>query len=225
MSDRWHEFIRGGVERAGGPVPFALQQWEFLQPVVACVRRVTPAGGRILEVGCGSAILPSLLAHFGYAVTAIDNDERIVALGREMATFFRSPVKVEQGDAHNLGPYHGRFDVVYSLGVVEHFDPPVTQQLLQEQGRCGPTVVAVVPSRHTHYAAPVTDERLYSRNEFVRLVRGAGFDVTESFVYGSLPTWTARQLSRVAPKVILRPIQHLCTYGMGIGVVGRRVES
>jgi len=221
MSDRWHEYIRRGVEQAGGPIPFALQQWEFLQPVVSCLRRVTPPHGRVLEVGCGSAILPSLLAHFGYEVTALDNDERIVAFGREMADYFRSPAQVHVGDAHNLGPWHGRFDVVYSLGVVEHFDPPVTSALLAEQARCAPTVVAVVPTRHTRYAARVTDERLYSRRAFANLVRQAGLSVTESFVYGSLPTWTARQLGRFAPKALYRPYQDLFTYGMGICVVGR----
>lgn len=225
MSDRWHDYIRGGVDRAGGPIPFAFQQWDFLRPVTECLRRVTPAGGRMLEVGCGSAILPSLLAHFGFHVTAVDNDDRIVDLGREMAAFFRSPATVERGDAFDLSPYHGRFDVAYSLGVVEHFDAPVTQKLIAEQARCAPVVVTVVPTRHTRYAAPVTDERLYTRGQFSRLVRQAGLDVTESFVYGDLPTWTAVQLGRFAPKSIYRPLQHVLTYGMGICVVGRRSRS
>lgn len=222
MSDRWHEYIRGGVERAGGPIPFAFQQWDFLRPVIECVRRVTPPGGGVLEVGCGSAILPSLLAHFGFRVTAVDNDDRIVELGREMAEFFRSPVTVERADAFDLSPYHGRFDVAYSLGVVEHFDAPVTEKLIAEQARCAPVVVTAVPTRHTRYAAPVTDERLYTRAQFTRLVQHAGLHVTESFVYGSLPTWAAIQLGRLAPKVVYRPLQHVFTYGMGICVVGRR---
>jgi SAM-dependent methyltransferase len=222
MSDRWHDYVRHGLDDAGGPFPFALEQWEFLQPVVRCIRRTTPPGGRILEVGCGSAILPSLLAHFGYQVTAIDNDERIVALAREMAAFLRSPLSVEQGDAHDLRPWHGKFDVAYSLGVVEHFDPAVTSQLIAEQARCAATVVTAVPTKHTRYSGPVTDERLYSRGQFVRLVRDARLDVTESFVYGSLPTWTARLLRHTAPAVLNRGLQHLFTYGMGIVVVGKK---
>jgi SAM-dependent methyltransferase len=221
MSDRWRDYIRQGLDQAGGPFPFALQQWEFLQPVVRCLRRVTPSGGRILEVGCGSAILPSLLAHFGYQVTAVDNDERIVGLAREMAAFFRSPLSIELGDAHDLSPWHGKFDVAYSLGVVEHFDPPVTSQLIAEQARCAAAVLTAVPTKHTRFSGRVTDERLYSRGQFVQLVRHAGLDVTESFVYGSLPTWTARQLDRTAPKVMNRALQYVFTYGMGICVVGR----
>lgn len=222
MSERWNEYIRRGLERAGGPVPFALQQWEFLLPVMNCVRRMTPRGGRILEVGCGSAILPSLLAHFGYQVTAVDNDPRIVELAREMAGFFRSPLTVTSGDAHDLRPFYDRFDAAYSLGVVEHFDPPVTTHLIAEQSRCAPVVVTAVPSKHTRYSGPVTDERLYSRRAFVKLVKQANLEVTESFVYGMLPTWTAIQLSRLAPKAVYRPLQDFFTYGMGICVVGRR---
>ncbi len=224
MSDHWYEYIRGGIHRAGGPIPFALQQWEFLTPVLGAIRRYAPAGGRILEIGCGSGILPSLLAHFGYRVTAVDNDERIVGLAREMTDYFRSSVAVELGDAQDLGHWHGRYDLVYSLGVVEHFEPEITARLLADQARCAPVVVAAVPTRHTHFAAPITDERLHSRARFVRIVKHAGLDVAESFVYGSLPTWTYTQLNRVLPKIILRPAQYVFTYGMGICVVGRRVE-
>ena len=143
-------------------------------------------------------------------------------LAREMAAFFRSPLAVERGDAHYLERWYGKFDVVYSLGVVEHFDPSVTSQLIAEQARCAATVVTAVPTKHTRYSGPVTDERLYSRAQFARLVRDAGLDVKESFVYGSLPTWTARQLGRTAPKLLNRALQHLFTYGMGICVVGRK---
>jgi SAM-dependent methyltransferase len=222
MSDRWHEYIRGGIERAGGPIPFALEQWQFLAPVVERIRRSTPQGGRILEVGAGSAIFPSLLAHFGYQVTAIDNDERIVRLGREMAEYFRAPISVACGEAHDLRPWHGGFDLVYSLGVVEHFDASETQQLLTEQSRCAPMVIAVIPSKHTHLSGSHTDERIYTRAQFARVVRGAGLDVRESFVYGDLPTWSSRQMARILPKVVTRPVRHLFTYGMGICVVARK---
>jgi SAM-dependent methyltransferase len=222
MSDRWTEYIRGGIERAGGPIPFALSQWSFLAPITAAIQRNTPARGRLLDIGCGAGIYSSLLAHHGYQVTGIDEEPRIVALAREMAEYFRAAAAFEQGSAFHLQPWHGRFDVVYSLGVVEHFDADVTVKLIEEQARCAPVVVIAVPTRHTRFSSPPTDERFYSRPEFERLVARTGLLIKESFVYGDLPTPAAVAAGRLLPKVVNRPIRHLFTYGMGLCCVAAR---
>ena len=223
MSDRWVDFIRGGIDRAGGPVPFALNQWAFLAPITAAIGRHAPPGGRLLDVGCGAGIYSGLLAHHGYAVTGIDEDPRIVALAREMAEYFRAPAVFEQGSAFDLRAWHGRFDLVYSLGVVEHFDADVTARLIEEQARCAPRVLVAIPTRHTRHAAPPTDERFYSRRAFEQLLAKTGLRLEESFVYGDLPTPVAVAAGRLLPKVINRPLRHVFTYGMGLCcVVSRR---
>ena len=225
MSERWKTYIVGGVERGGGPVAFALTQWAFLFPVFLAIRRALPSGGRVLDVGCGAAIFSSLLAHHGYDVTGIDEDPDIVQYAREMIEYLRSPARVEQATASDLRPYHGRFDLVYSLGVVEHADADGTVELLREQFRCAPIVAAAVPSRHTHYAAPITDERLYSHRQFARLIRRAGGRVRESFVYGDLPTRLALNSERLLPGVLDRAWRRWATYGMGICCVGERARE
>jgi 2-polyprenyl-3-methyl-5-hydroxy-6-metoxy-1,4-benzoquinol methylase len=222
MSDRWTEYIRGGIERAGGPMPFALNQWSFLAPITAAIGRHTRKGGRLLDVGCGAGIYSSLLAHHGYAVTGVDEEPRIVALAGEMAEYFRAPTVFEQGSAFDLHRWHGQFDLAYSLGVVEHFDADVTVKLIEEQSRCAPVVVVVVPTRHTRFASPPTDERFYSRPEFEQVVARTGLVIKESFVYGDLPTPAAVAAGRLLPKVINRPIRHLFTYGMGLCCVAAR---
>ncbi|HTI39456.1 MAG TPA: class I SAM-dependent methyltransferase [Vicinamibacterales bacterium] len=222
MSDRWTDYIRGGIDQAGGPVPFALSQWSFLAPITAAIARHCPVRGRLLDVGCGAGIYPSLLAHFGYQVAGIDEEPRIVALAREMADYFRAPAAFEQGSAFDLGPSHGKFDLVYSLGVVEHFDADVTVTLIQEQARCAPVVLIVIPTRHTRFAAPPTDERFYSRRQFEGLVAKTGLRIRESFVFGDLPTPAAVAAARLLPKVINRPVRYLLTYGMGLCCVAAR---
>lgn len=216
MSDRWTAYIRGGIERAGGPIPFALNQWSFLAPISAAIARHAPTGGRLLDVGCGAGIYSSLLAHHGYQVTGIDEEPRIVELARETAQYFRAPAVFEQGSAFDLRAWHDKFDLVYSLGVVEHFDADVTAQLIEEQARCAPRVLVAIPTRHTRHAAPPSDERFYSRRQFEQLLASTGLRLQESFVYGDLPTPAALAAGRLLPKVITRPIRHLFTYGMGL---------
>jgi len=222
MSDRWTEYIRGGIEQAGGPIPFALTQWSFLAPITAAIERHSPKGGRLLDVGCGAGIYSSLLAHHGYQVSGVDEEPRLVALAREMAEYFRAPAVFQQGSAFDLRAWYGQFDIVYSLGVVEHFDPEVTVKLIEEQSRCAPVVVVAVPTRHTRFSSRPTDERFYSRPQFERLVSKTNLHIKESFVYGDLPTQAAVAAGRLLPKLINRPIRHLFTYGMGLCCVASR---
>lgn len=222
MTERWRHYIIEGVRAAGGPVPFALSQWAFLFPVFLAIRRILPDGGKVLDVGCGAGIFTALLAHHGYDVVGIDEDPEVVAFAGEMLDFFRSSARVEQGSAFDLRRHHGQFDLVYSFGVVEHFDPDVTVRLLEEQARCSPVVLVTVPTRFTCYAAPVTDERLYRRRALDRLLRRAGLRIRESFIYGDVPTAPARNLERLLPAILYRRLKHACTYGMAICSVGER---
>jgi|tagenome__1003787_1003787.scaffolds.fasta_scaffold20570513_2 SAM-dependent methyltransferase len=216
MSDHWTAYIRGGVDSAGGPIPFALRQWEFLAPITAAIQRAAPRSGRLLDVGCGAGVYSSLLAHHGYQVLGIDNDPRIVELARETGEYLHASVRFEHGNAFDLSRWHAAFDLVYSLGVVEHFDPDVTVQLIQEQARCAPLVVVAIPTKHTRLSGQPTDERPYTRPEFERLVSRTGLRIRESFVYGDLPTTTAVNMTRVLPKILYRPFRHLFSYAMGL---------
>ena len=222
MSERWKTYVTQGVQKAGGPIPFALLQWSFLFPIFLAIQRALPTGGKVLDVGCGAGIFTSLLAHHGFQVVGLDEDPEIVAYAKEMVDYFRSSARVEQGSGFDLSRHYGQFDLVYSLGVVEHFDPAETIRLIQEQARCGRYVLVAVPTRFTRYAAPITDERLYRRRQVSALVRKAGIRVKESFVYGEVPSRLARNMGRLLPKVIYRGMQHLCTYAMGICCVGER---
>ncbi len=222
MTERWRGYVTQGVQAAGGPIPFALSQWTFLFPIFLAIRRALPSGGKVLDVGCGAGIFTALLAHHGFQVVGVDEDPDIVAFAGGMVDYLRSPAQVEKGSAFDLSRYYGKFDLVYSLGVVEHFEPAVTVQLIHEQARCSRFVLVAVPTRYSRYAAPVTDERLYRRRQVCNLVHRAGLLVRESFVYGDVPTRTAVSLGGCLPRVFYRRLRHFWTYGMGICCVGER---
>ncbi len=225
LSERWSSYIKEGLANAGNPVVFALTQWSFLFPVFLAICRSVPRGGRVLDAGCGAGIFTALLAHHGFEVTGVDQDPEIVAIARDMAEYFRSAATIETADVFDLSRFHGRFDLVFSLGVVEHFEPETTVRLLQEQARCASVVLAAVPTRFTRYASPVTDERLYRRGQMCRLMSEAGLQVRESFVYGDVPTRAARNLERLLPGAAHRIVRNWFTYGMGICCVGVRQAS
>ena len=222
MTERWRSYIARGVEAAGSGLAFATEQWMALFPVYLAIRRALPAGGRVLDVGCGAGAFTALLAHRGFEAVGIDEDPDVVSCAREMAGDLRAPIRIERAAADDLSVFYDQFDLVYSLGVVEHFEPSVTIDLMREQARCAPLVLAAVPTRFTRYAGSLSDERLYTRRRFTELVAQSGLRVRESFVYGEVPTRTARNLERALPGAVYRRLKHACSYGMGICCVGER---
>ncbi len=221
MTEHWQGYIFDGIERGGGPIPFGLTQWDFLSPVTRAIQQALPAGGRVLDVGCGAGVYTALLNHHGFDVLGVDQDDAIVGLARKNAEYLRSEAQIEQGDAFDLGNHHGKFDLAFSLGVVEHFDADVTVELLREQACCAPIVVVVVPTRLTHHTGPVTDERFYRREQVSGLVRRAGMSVESSIIFGDVPTTVGRVMRWAVPKVAANAIARITTFGMGICCVGR----
>lgn len=222
MTERWKEYIDRGVQQAGSPLRFAAEQWMFLFPLYLAIRKALPDGGRILDVGCGAGAFTSLLGSQGYSVVGVDQDAGVVARAREVGHALGGGATFEQADAFDLSRFHGRFDLAYSIGVVEHFDRDVTVSLIAEQARCATFVLVAIPTRYTKYAAVITDERLYTRRQLDAMVRDAGLSVTDSFVYGEVPTGLARNLERALPGMLYRRFKHAFSYAMGVGCVGRR---
>jgi 2-polyprenyl-3-methyl-5-hydroxy-6-metoxy-1,4-benzoquinol methylase len=175
-----------------------------------------------LDVGTGAGTFAALVAHNGFEVVAVDEDPEIVEYASEIAAFLRSPVRIERADAFDLSRYRDRFDLVYSIGVVEHFDRQDTVRLIAEQARCAPRVLVSVPTSFTSHAGRITDERIYSRSELSRIVSEAGLSVTRSFGYGDVPGMTGLALSRVLPRVGYRALQQFCGYSMAVCALGVR---
>ena len=71
-----------------------------------------PSGLRILDAGCGDAVLAVALAQRGAAVTGVDADPRMLAAGRARALASDVTVDRFQGDIRALPFADGGFDVV-----------------------------------------------------------------------------------------------------------------
>ncbi|MCG2692333.1 class I SAM-dependent methyltransferase, partial [Microgenomates group bacterium] len=66
-----------------------------------------------------------------------------------------SNVSFVQGDMFNLTEHYGRFDVVYSGGVLEHLDETETIKLLSEQSKVAKLVLTVIPTKSEKQKAPI----------------------------------------------------------------------
>lgn len=222
MSDRWWNYFSNHMAGEKHWLQGAVSHWQFFQTFYGVLLARYPPGTRILDVGCGPGYSDLYLAANGYCVTGVDNDERVVQLATDLGARVGVGVDYLQANAFDLSPFHDSFDVVYSVGVLEHFDRHVTVELLREQARCAHDVIICIPTRFTRYSDGITDERIYRIDQLRQIVREADLDVTGSFGFGDV-TVTRSQiwLKRLLPHAAYRTLQNN-GYGFNIAVIGSR---
>lgn len=223
MSERWKNYFDSHGAFDQNWLGTAVAHWGFHETLYGMISRHCPAPARILNVGSGPGWSELYLASIGYDVTGIDNEPSLVELARERASLIGVPAKFEVADAFDLSSFESKFDLVFSCGVLEHFDREVTIELLKEQSRCAPNVVIEIPTKYTAYSGGITDERIYTVSQLASMVEDAGLKVTARFGYGDLSATPMHVFARrFLPRAALRFMQNR-GYAYSIAVIGSRV--
>jgi len=106
-------------------------------------------GQRLLEVGCGSSLwLPYFSKQFGMEVGGIDYSDVGLTLSREILRLNAVQGSLRKADFRDgPGPDRESFDVVFSLGLVEHFeDPELVLAILKGFVRRGGLLLTWLPN-------------------------------------------------------------------------------
>jgi len=222
MTDRWRKYFNKQGAFGLDWLTAAVAHWGFHEVLYGTVQGQCAPPASILDVGCGPGWSDLYLSSAGYDVTGIDCDASLVEHARKLAKRFGMPTNYELADAFDLAPYHGRFDLVYSCGVLEHFDRQMTIDLLKEQAKCAPLVLIQIPTRFTAYTGKITDERIYTPKELRHMVVEADLSVKACFGYGDV-TATRSQvwLRRLLPRAVYRYLHNL-GFAYSIAVLGER---
>ncbi len=103
-----------------------------------------------VEVGCGSGIYGCIMARRGYRVTAVDQSPAALARAEERASASGVRLNLERADAIEFAAANaGRFDLAMSFGTVEHFRPPLREDMCKahwDMVRPGGVVVISAPN-------------------------------------------------------------------------------
>ncbi len=83
-------------------------------------------GKRVLEVGCGRGSLSSYFSEAGYDCTLLDLSPDVIEIAKEIFARNDLPGEFTVGDAYDLALDDKSFDVVFSIGVFEHFEDIIT---------------------------------------------------------------------------------------------------
>lgn len=156
---------------------------------------------RAFEVGCGNGAIANLLSSLGFSVTAIDPSESGITVAQ--AAF--PHLHLALGDAYeDLAGQYGRFPLVISLEVIEHWFYPRrfirTFHDLIKPGGVGflstpyhgytKNLALALAGKWDHHLSPLWDGghiKFFSRSTLGALLREAGFQQIQFIRVGRIP--------------------------------------
>ncbi len=118
-------------------------------------------GAKILELGCGLGVGPIPLSTFGYDITGIDNDMKVVEAATKNAKKFGKNIIIIYGDIFDIDKMFGpdSFDVCMSGGLLEHFSESQIKDLIAKQLIVAPILIASMPL--ASHPGEVWDDGIY----------------------------------------------------------------
>lgn len=198
----FHEKWRGEQERSifvpKGEKPKTQRQFfyrHYYEYIRGLVEKL-PADAKILEVGCGRGTICQYLREYDkrHNFYLVDNSQDALDLARE--NLGGTPY-VYLAEAEELPFDDESFDLVLSMGVVEHVGDP--QRFYKEQFRVlkkgGICFSFNIPHKFSAQALNIFGQDSYHRTdttkeEYVKILRDVGFVVTERFHVNPFPLFT-----------------------------------
>jgi SAM-dependent methyltransferase len=177
---------------------------EWHEPIFDLMARYVPSESTVLEVGAGgSHTIGAIARRLDCRCFGIEPDDAGICKSIDLARQEGVNVEMICGDGFQLPFEDNLFDVVYSLGLIEHFEPEQSAALVKEHVRvCTPRglVIVGVPnsfnlphtlrkwilgSRYEFYP-----ERSYSPGQLSRLMSASGLAMIDRD--GVSPMWGLR---------------------------------
>ncbi len=171
------------------------------EPIYELMDRYVPKGCRVLEVGAGgSHTLAALAGRSHCHAFGIEPDCSGIDKTNQLASDESGSVTMIRGDGFCLPFDDGVFDVVYSLGLIEHFSPDESIALTVEHARVcreGGLIIVAAPnflnlphtlrkwvlgSQYEYFP-----ERSYTPGKLKRLTESAG--TKAEVIDGVSPLW------------------------------------
>ena len=104
-------------------------------------------GKRVLEVGCGRGSLSAYFSAAGYDCTLVDRSEEVIEIAKSIFSQNKLKGNFLVGDAYDMQLGNNTFDIVFSIGLFEHFEDietPIKEQIrVLERG--GLLIAYIVP--------------------------------------------------------------------------------
>lgn len=140
---------------------------------------------KIMEFGSGTGILALYLSSFGNKVTAVDLDKDMIALSKKyfLDRFKNVNMKFICSDIRDIN-VKNKFDVCYSIGVLEHYTDVEIKDLINKQIEISNYVIFGIPTKYFDEDKKMYgNERYLSLSYWRKLVKDSGCEIIEETSY------------------------------------------
>lgn len=162
----WNELYKNDILRNGGYQTYynkkVRYRLKFLKKVMKYSKNKV-----VLEAGCGTGVNSIYFASHYYNSYAVDCSQKMLDLVGDIASSVEVPCPhLVKEDIFKLHKHFkdDELDVIYSIGVYEHYDDIKIQKLLISQLKISKYVFIGVPTRYFN-----DDEKLYGNERFLKL--------------------------------------------------------
>lgn len=217
MSQDWLDYFKNdGLDNF--PL-FIYNYYSFREPIVGHIRKHVLPGGSIVEAGCGTGLTSILLSCMGYNAVGFDKFQDVVNLATKNNDRLGGRARILTMDLLDAPDrISDRFDLAYSYGLIEHFEPTRIVEAMRALGRLGRKVLVVVP---THDDPLVSGQRTFNFSELGNLCKRADLSPIDRFGVGtSLMKWTKLLL----PPIMLKRMLGGLVKSENIGIVCKSMQ-
>jgi len=105
--------------------------WTLFREIIKKNKKFN-GGKRVLEIGCGRGTLSCYFSDHGYKCTLVDLSKSIINTAKKIFRKNNLKANFVVGDTNKLDIADNSFDIIYSIGLLEHFEnikKPLKEQI------------------------------------------------------------------------------------------------
>lgn len=177
----WYEIYLKDIEKKGSLKFYVKDKIKNKKVLIDLIKKYSPRK-RIMESGCGTAVLSTYFSSIGYDSTAIDNDDKMLELSNNIAKKYCTNIhpKIIKKSIFDLNYQENYFDVSFSNGVLEHFsDEEIIEALIQQMKIANKVIFGIPTEYFNQEEALYGDERYLSKIYWRNLIKEANGIVLE----------------------------------------------
>lgn len=181
----WGQIYQKDVDKKGGNIPYILNKLRKKKKLIELIEKY--ADNKVVECGSGTSVISIHLAALGYQVTAIDIEDEVIKLSKELATDYfntfnykKKNLNFEKKSIFDLGYPENSFDVAFSNGVLEHFSDEEIINIIKQQLMVAKTIIVGIPTKYfSPKEAKYGNERVLELSYWRKLIQASGGIIIE----------------------------------------------
>lgn len=147
--------------------------------LVNIIMKYSDENTKILEAGCGTSSISIFLSRKGYEVECIDNNGDMLLLAQTMNQKLNGNARYLLDDIEKMHYSSQQFNIVFSHGVLEHFNNKGKIKIINEGLRVASLYIISVPTIWDISNNLIGDEILWTIKKWKQFFKGNGYKIVE----------------------------------------------